>query len=73
MRAHGIFADLVPKEFHSDALAEELRARLSGGERVCYLRAKEVDSQLKDALGGVCETIQVYFPDKNPIRSNLTK
>ena len=23
LRAHGIFADLVPKEFHSDALAEE--------------------------------------------------
>ncbi len=73
LRAHGIFADLVPKEFHSDALAEELRARLSGGERVCYLRAKEVDSQLKDALGGVCEFQEIAVYENRPVAAGHFK
>lgn len=62
LKAYGIYADLVPDDFHSDGLIAELKARLTGRERVWYLKAENADGHLKEALKDVCqvEEIAVY-------------
>lgn len=58
----GIYADLIPEAFHSDALAEELKKCLNGSEKVWYLKAGNADDHLKKALQEQCrfEEIVVY-------------
>ncbi|MCI9136311.1 MAG: hydroxymethylbilane synthase [Lachnospiraceae bacterium] len=62
LRSYGINADLIPKEFHSDAFAEELRKVLHGEEIVWYFKAGNADAHLKKALQEHCrfEEIVVY-------------
>lgn len=58
----GLYADLIPDEFHSDALAEAMKQRLTGSETVWYLKAGNADSHLREALEGHCRfrEITVY-------------
>ncbi|MEH2941753.1 hydroxymethylbilane synthase [Lachnospiraceae bacterium KK002] len=60
--SYGIYPDLVPEAFHSDALADTLRSRLSGTECVWYLKGGNADSHLKEALADCCrfEEVVVY-------------
>lgn len=62
LRQKGVHADLMPQGFHSDALAEVLKSQLKGMEKVWYLKARNADSHLKEALEGHCEfeEIPVY-------------
>jgi len=66
LKKHGLYADLAPKEFHSDGLARALRAHLGGTENVWYLKAGNADSRLGEMLGDVCrfEEIVVYENQK---------
>lgn len=59
---YGIRPDLVPEEFHSDALIRALLQTLKGQERVWYLKAANADHSLKEALETVCnlEEVVVY-------------
>lgn len=58
----GLYADLIPDDFHSDALAEAMKQQLTGSETVWYLKAKNADSHLKEALEKHCRfrEIAVY-------------
>lgn len=69
LKSYGIYADLIPKEFHSDALTEELRKALTKEENVWYLKAKNADSHLKEALESCCkfEEIVVYENESVPL------
>ncbi len=62
LKQKGIYADLVPQGFHSDALAQALKSQCKGKEKVWYLKAGNADSHLKEALEGQCEfeEISVY-------------
>lgn len=62
LRRYGLYADLVPDEFDSDALAEELKKHLAGEEKVYYLKAANADRHLSQMLGSQCrfEEIAVY-------------
>ncbi len=52
--SHGLYADLTPKEFHSEGLGRELRKHLTSGERVWYLKAGNGGEQLREELGDAC-------------------
>ena len=69
LKTYGIYADLIPREFHSDALAEELRKALKKEEKAWYLKAKNADSHLKEALEDCCnfEEIVVYENESLPL------
>lgn len=62
LKSYGIYADCIPDEFHSDALAEKMKQYLTGSERVWYLKAQNADSHLKEALKDFCDfkEIPVY-------------
>lgn len=66
LKNHGLYADLVPDAFHSDALSEALQQKLvlpdKTDPKVWYLKAGNADSHLKQALEEVCrfEEIVVY-------------
>lgn len=47
---HGVHADIVPKEYVSEALAEALRGQVRPGDRVLMPRAEEVRPVLAEAL-----------------------
>ncbi len=75
LKQYGLYADLVPGAFHSDALAKALKQRLSPGDRVWYLKAGNVDGHLRSLLEGCCslEEIPVYenqaaVPDTEKLR-----
>lgn len=69
--SYGIYPDLTPKEFHSDALAEELCRHLSGSEQVWYLKGGNADSHLKEALEGSCRCEEVVVYENRPITPEL--
>lgn len=62
LNSYGLYADLIPDAFHSDALAEALKKRLEASDKVWYLKAGNADSHLKQALEKCCrfEEIIVY-------------
>lgn len=62
LEGHGLYADLIPDEFHSDALANALKKQISPRDRVWYLKAGNADGHLKAALEGCCrfEEIEIY-------------
>lgn len=62
LEGHGLYADLIPEEFHSDALADALKKQISPQDRVWYLKAGNADGHLKAVLEGCCrfEEIEIY-------------
>lgn len=62
LRTYGLYADLIPDAFHSEALAETLKRKLNSEDKVWYLKAGNADGHLKKALEGHCrfEEIVVY-------------
>ncbi len=58
----GLYADLIPEDFNSDALAEAMKKQLTGSEAVWYLKAGNGDGHLKETLSAYCrfEEIVVY-------------
>lgn len=75
LKKYGLYADLVPDAFHSDALAEALKQRLSPGDQVRYLKAGNADGHLRTLLEGCCslKEITVYenqaaAPDTEKLR-----
>ena len=69
LAAHGLRADLGPREFRGEGLAEEMLKRLAGGARVLVPRAKEAREVLPDALraaGMHVHVVTVYETRKPP-------
>lgn len=62
LQSYGLYADLIPTAFHSDALAEALKEQVKPEDRVWYLKADNADRHLKNALEEHCrfEEIVVY-------------
>ena len=62
LETYGIYADLVPEKYHSDALLEVLRECVSKEEKVWYLKAADVKNHLWGELEKICrfEEIEVY-------------
>lgn len=67
LQAHGLYPDLVPGSYHSDALAGELKRRLSGNERVLYLKAKNADSHWTKTLDGCCHLEEIPVYENQPV------
>ena len=60
---HGIFADCIPPQFHSDSLAEALIPQLAAQDKVLLLRAENGSEVLSQRLeqAGVCfHTVPFY-------------
>ena len=77
LRSYGLRADLEPEEFHSGALAKELKKVLSeDGQRekkVCYLKAGNADSHLKKALQGYCELEEIVVYENKGVLFDLNE
>lgn len=71
LREYGICADLTPKEFHSDALADELKKALTGGEKVWYFKAGNADAHLKKALQGCCDFKEVVIYENKSVEFDI--
>lgn len=71
LASYGIYPDLVPKEFHSDAFAETLRERLAGSERVWYFKGGNADSHLKEALEACCSFEEVVVYENHPVEPEM--
>ncbi len=73
LEGHGLYADLIPDEFHSDALADALKKQISPQDRVWYLKAGNADRHLKAALEDCCrfEEIEVY--ENQAVKPDLEK
>lgn len=68
----GLYADLMPEHFHSDALAEALKSRLSGRERVCYIKAENADGHMGEALAGYCQFEEIVLYKNQAVEPDLT-
>lgn len=71
LKSHGIYADLIPAEFHSEALTDTLRENLNGGEKVWYLKAENADSHLKERLGGICRFEEIAVYENQEVKPDL--
>ena len=71
LRDYGICADLTPKEFHSDALAEELKKVLAREETVWYFKAGNADAHLKKALQEFCRFEEVVIYENKSVEFDL--
>ncbi|MCI8918947.1 MAG: hydroxymethylbilane synthase [Eubacterium sp.] len=68
----GLYADLMPEHFHSDALVEALKSRLSGGEQVCYIKAENADGHMGEALAGYCQFEEIVLYKNQAVEPDLT-
>lgn len=70
---YGLYADLVPEEFHSDGLAEEMKRCLGGGEKVWYLKAGNGDGHLREKLKNVCRFQEIVVYENRRVTPDLRK
>lgn len=61
LKNHGIIADFVPNDFHSDAFITEFKRRLTGKETVWYFKARNADSHLKEELSSRCQFEEIII------------
>ena len=59
LEGHGLYADVMPKKYDSDALTEELKKQVKPEEMVWYLKGGNADDHLEQALKGMCRFTQI--------------
>lgn len=67
LESFGIYPDLIPHEFNSDALADALKEVMFGTETVWYLKGGNADSHLKEALEGCCQCKELVVYENRPV------
>jgi len=62
LKQFSVKADLLAAGQNAKTLAEELRKKLSGSDKVLYIKAAEGSKDVEEILSGVCrlETISLY-------------
>lgn len=73
LERHGLYADLMPGEFHSGELETALRKSLGGSQRVWYLKAENGDSHLRDSLRDVCRFQETAVYENRQVAADLGK
>lgn len=73
LETHGLYADLIPDAFHSDALADALKTHLSPRAHVWYLKAGNADSHLKAALECCCRFVEITVYENQAVEPDLEK
>lgn len=73
LQSHGLYADLIPDTFHSDALAEALKKRLTLKDQVWYLKAGNADGHLKNALEDHCRFEDIVVYENRAIEPDLKR
>lgn len=69
--SYGIYADLQPKEYHSDALIETLREQVKQSETVWYLKAENADGHIREALKDVCQFREVVIYENRAVKPRI--
>ncbi len=59
LKSRGLYADLAPKRFDSDALLDTLKTRWRGYPNVWYLKAGNADGDWTKALHGICNLTEI--------------
>lgn len=54
LNEYGLYADLIPANFHSGALADALKKTVSNSDNVLYVKADGVENCALKSLGHVC-------------------
>ena len=73
LKNHGLYADLIPESFHSDALIEALQKHLTGKEKIYYLKAKNADNHLKRALEDTCKFKEIVVYENQAVKPDFKK
>ncbi len=73
LRNYGLYADLIPDAFQSDALAEALKKQVRPEERVWYLKAGNADVHLKKVLEGCCRFEEIVVYENRAVVPELKK
>lgn len=55
LRQHGVWADVQPSKYHSDALVSLMKEIVKPSEKILYLKAKNADQHLKAQMDGFCQ------------------
>lgn len=70
---YGLYADFMPGEYHSSALAEGLSAYLTGTENVWHIKAGNADSHLGEALKHACRFREIAVYENRALIPDLKK
>lgn len=71
LQKYGLYADLVPEQYDSDALVKSLEGHLTGKERVCYLKAGNADSHLREQMQRLCRWEEVVVYENQEVKIEL--
>lgn len=71
LKKKGLYPDLQPARFDSDALAEALYEQLTGKETVWYIKAENTENHLKGALGDKCHMVEKTVYENRAVRFSL--
>lgn len=73
LQNHGLYADLIPDAFHSEALAEALKGQIRSEDLVWYLKAGNADGHLKKELEGDCRFEEIVVYENQAVVPDLRK
>ncbi|MFC4767880.1 uroporphyrinogen-III C-methyltransferase [Effusibacillus consociatus] len=74
LRARGLFADLIPKQFVGESLFKELETRIRPGQKVLLPRADIARKALPDALRQIgCEVTEIDVYENVPVSENAAE
>lgn len=65
--------DIIPKEYTSSALAEELKRIVHPEETVLYIRAKVADSGMREVLQDCCQFREMVVYENCPVEITLPR
>ncbi len=70
---YGLYADIMPREYHSSALAQELSTHLAGTENVWHIKAGNADSHLGEALKRICRFKEIVVYENRAVIPDLKR
>lgn len=73
LRNYGLYADLIPDDFHSIALADALKEQVNPSERVWYLKAENADEYIKKELEDYCRFEEIVVYENQAVVPDLKK
>lgn len=69
--SYGVYADLQPQEYHSDAFVGALREQIKKSETVWYLKAENADGHIREALKDVCQFREVNVYENRAVKIDV--
>lgn len=72
LQKYGLYADLIPEQYESDAFAKQLKKCFNKEEKVWYLKAEHVDRHLGETLREACRWEEIVVYENQAVEPDLT-